>query len=120
LHIDGNAVFDEFGYDFQAVRRNLVGMDEMGGQFQALFFLLQLEVFHFQVVEQLAVVPQKEVRVIGRRPGGQTQGLDMRNVAETVDGAGHVGPVQKRVPAGDDHLFDAGRPAHVFQSLVDV
>jgi hypothetical protein len=83
-------------------------MDEMGGHLHALAACLQVEVFAFQVTQQFGIVGQEEVGIIGDGTGCQAQGLDMFDIHEAVDGAGHVGPVHKRIPAGNYDFLDGG------------
>ena len=83
-------------------------MDEMGGHLHALAAFLEFEVFALQVTQQFGIVSQEQMGIVGDGAGGQTQGLDMLDLHEAVDGAGHVGPVHERVAAGDHDLFDGG------------
>jgi len=84
-------------------------MDEMGGQFHAFAVLLEFQIFLFQVFEIGRFIFQKQIRIIGNRPGGQAQGLDMGNVHEPVNGSGHIFSVHERITAGDHNFLDQRR-----------
>ena len=59
----------------QAVGRDFVGVDEVGGHLQPFARLLQLAGFCASGSRAVAVVVQKQVRVVGDGAGGQAQGL---------------------------------------------
>ena len=95
-------------------------MNEVGGHFHSLAALLEFQVFTFEIGEVGAILSQKQRRVVGDGAGGQAQGLHVVDFHEPVDGGGHVGPVHKRIAAGDDNLLDGRRTAHVIDGFTHV
>ncbi len=76
------------------------------GHFHTLAALLKFEVLALQIAQQGGIVGQKQMGVLGDGTGGQTQGLNMVDLHEAVDGTGHVCPVHEGVSAGDHDFFD--------------
>ena len=69
-----NTAFYQLGNDHQALGRDFIRVDEMGGHLHAFAAFLEFEVFSLQVTQQFCIVRQEEMRVVGDASGGQAQG----------------------------------------------
>ncbi len=81
-------------------------MSKVGGNLYFLVLLLEFQLFSLQVTQPTAIVGGKQGRVVGNRPGGNAQRLDMGYIPEAVDGHSQRRPVHERVTTGQYYLFD--------------
>ena len=56
LYVYRNAVFHQFRDDQQTLRRDFIGMDEMGGDFHAFATFLEFKIFSFQITQPLSII----------------------------------------------------------------
>ena len=90
LHVNRYSILHKIGNKSQAVQGDFIRMDKMGGDLKPFSGLLQFQVFHLEIVEPERIVVVKKVRVIGNGPCSKTQGLNMRNFFQSIDGTHHI------------------------------
>ena len=120
LHVDRDTALDQAGDDVQGADGQLVRVQKVRGQLQALAPLHQLQVGADQVVHPAGRPLEEQLREVGDRAGGEAQGADVGHLGQLCNGVAQGGLVHEGIAAGEHDLFDLRHLLHIGHGLLDV